>query len=88
MSVYLVKGKGWRYDFTHKGTRYTAAWFRTKREAQKAENQRKEEISNPEPKSQNKILTDMDFLELLNLRLDHVKAYCSKSHYEDNVYMA
>ena len=28
MSVYSVKGKGWRYDFTLKGIRYTEAWFK------------------------------------------------------------
>ena len=33
MSVYSVKGKGWRYDFTRKGARYTEAWFKTKKEA-------------------------------------------------------
>ena len=37
MSVYLIKGKGCRYDFTLKGVRYTQVWFNTKREANQAE---------------------------------------------------
>ena len=37
MSVYFVKGKGWRYDFTLNGTRQTEAWFTTKKEAKQAE---------------------------------------------------
>ena len=36
MSVYSVKGKGWRYDFTQKGKRCTKAWFKTKTEAKQA----------------------------------------------------
>ena len=43
MSVYFIKGKGWRYDFTLNGKRCTAAWFQTKREALAAEAKRKEE---------------------------------------------
>ena len=91
MSVYFVKGKGWRYDFTLKGTRHTEAWFNTKKEARKAEAQRREEILNPKPVTPPDPLplpTDMDFLELVNKRLDHVKAYNSERHYTDHVYMA
>jgi hypothetical protein len=44
MSEYLVKGKGWRYDFTMKGTRYTNAWFQTKKDALQAEAKRKEAL--------------------------------------------
>jgi hypothetical protein len=36
MSIYSVKGKGWRYDFTLEGTRHTKGWFKRKRDAQKA----------------------------------------------------
>ncbi len=86
MSVYLKKAKGWRYDFTHKGLRYTMAWFRTKKEALRAEALKKEEIKNPQPTQETK--TDMGFLELVNIRLDHVKAYNSASHYRDYCYMA
>ena len=50
MSVYFVKGKGWRYDFTLKGTRYTEAWFETKRAAKQAEAEKRKEIKNPTPK--------------------------------------
>jgi len=86
MSVYLVKGKGWRYDFTLKGTRHTEAWFKTKTKARQAERKRKEELKNPKPISETP--TDMGFLELVNLRLDHLKAYNSKSHYEEHIYKA
>ena len=44
MSVYLVKGKGWRYDFTMKGVRHTESWFRTKREALTAEAEKRKEV--------------------------------------------
>ena len=41
MSVYSKKGKGWRYDFTLKGERYTQAWFPTKTKAKQAESRNK-----------------------------------------------
>ncbi len=86
MSVYSVQGKGWRFDFTRKGIRYTEAWFKTKKEATKAEAKQREELEHPvlivqEP-------TDMNFLELVNMRLDHVKAYNSERHYGEYRYMA
>ena len=84
MSVYFVKKKGWRVNFTHKGIRYTKAWFKTKKEAIKAEAAKREEILNPPELTQ----TDMDFLALINLRLDHVKAYNSERHYQEYTYMA
>jgi len=86
MSVYLVEGKGWRYDFTQKGTRQTEAWFKTKQEAKRAEANRKEELVNPKPLPQTPI--DMDFLELVNEKLDHVQAYNSEYHYRDFYYNA
>lgn len=86
MSVYLIKGKGWRYDFTLKGIRYTSTWFETKKEALKAEAERKEEITNPKPKMIPQ--TDMGFLEVVNKKLDHVKAYNTKGHYRDFYYNA
>ena len=86
MSVYLVTGKGWRYDFTQKGVRHTEAWFKTKKEALRAEAQKREEVLNPPVVAE--ATTDTGFLELVNLRLDHVKAYNSASHYRDYRYMA
>ena len=86
MSEYFKKGKGWRYDFTLKGARYTGAWFKTRNEAKQAEAKRKEEIRNPRPKEETP--TDMGFLELVNRRLDHVKAYNSRRHYTDHIYLA
>ncbi len=86
MSIYSVKGKGWRFDFVHKGTRHTEAWFKTKKEAMKAQQQRKEAILNPP--SYPEMPTDMGFLDILNLKLDHVRAYNSDSHYTSYVYMA
>ena len=79
MSIYLVKGKGWRYDFTLNGIRHTNAWFKTKTEAKEAEAKRKEELKKPPQPIQ----TDMAFLELVNRRLDYVIAYHSKNHYQD-----
>lgn len=82
MSVYLEKGRGWKYDFVLNGQRQQKGYFKTKREAQRAEAERKEEIRNPPPPEEtNTTPTDMAFLELVNLRLDHVKAYNSDHHY-------
>jgi hypothetical protein len=86
MSVYLRKGKGWRYDFTLKGIRHTAAWFKTKTEAKKAEAEKRKELE--KPKEEGQTPTDMVFLDLVNSRLDHVKAYNSERHYRDYLYMA
>ena len=86
MSIYSVKKKGWRYDFTHQGNRYTEAWFKTKTEAKQAEAKKREEVKNPKPTT--KIPTDMGFLELVNLRLDYVKAYNGDRHYSDHIYLA
>ena len=86
MSVYFLKGKGWRYDFTLNGIRHTNAWFETKTKAKKAEAKRKEEILSPKLDKEMPIV--MGFLDLVNRRLDHVKAYNSASHYRDHVYMA
>ncbi|HUT70664.1 MAG TPA: site-specific integrase [Desulfatiglandales bacterium] len=91
MSVYFIKGKGWRYDFTLKAIRHTEAWFKTKTEAKQAEAKRREEIANPklepQPETQ-KTPTDMAFLELVNRRLDYVKAYDSNDYYCSYSYMA
>jgi integrase len=84
MSVYLVKGKGWRYDFTLQEIRYTEAWFKTKTEAKQAEARKKEEKKNPQPEPETP--TDMDFLTLVNKRLDHVKHYDSEGHFKDVLY--
>jgi integrase len=91
MSVYSVKSKGWRYDFTQKGTRYTEAWFKTKKEAKEAEARKREELKNPQAMETEKpetTLTDMAFLKLVNKRLDYVKAYHSERHFQDYLYYA
>jgi integrase len=91
MSVYFVKGKGkgWRYDFTLKGIRHTETWFKTKAKAKEAEAKQREKLKNPKmPTPAEQIPIDMDFLELVNKRLDHVKAYNSERHYTDHIYMA
>jgi len=86
MSVYFVKGKGWRYDFTLKGQRFTGTWFKAKREAREAEALQRKEAKNPKAKMETP--TDMVFLDLVNMRLDHVRAYNSERHYRDYLYMA
>ena len=93
MSVYSVKGKGWRCDFILDGARYSSSWFNTKAEARNAEARRREEIKNPTPEPEPAPVmvttsTAMGFLELVNRRLDHVKAYNSERHYTDHFYMA
>lgn len=77
MSVYSDKDKGWRYDFILNGQRYSGAGYKTKRDARLAEAQRREEIE----KKRELIGIDMVFFDLVSIRLDHVKAYNSDSHY-------
>jgi len=86
MSVYLIKGKGWRYDFTLEKQRYTQAWYKTKTEARQAEAEKRKEAV--ELRKGGQIPTDMGFLELVNRRLDHLEAYNSRKHYEDYRYLA
>ena len=89
MSCYFAKRKGWRYELPLNGTRYTGAWFATKKEAQDAEAKRKEELTRPAVQlTAPEMPTNMDFLVLVNRRLDHVKVYSSERHYTDHFYMA
>ena len=89
MSVYFTKGKGWRYDFTLKGDRYTKSGYKTKTEARQAEANRREAILNPQEQIEDPTIpTDMAFLDLVNHRLDYVKAYNSERHYTDHIYLA
>jgi integrase len=89
MSCYFVKGKGWRADFIHKGIRHTLTWFKTKIDAKKAMTKAREEANNPtRPSSTEATPIDMPFLELVNRRLDYVKAYNSERHYTDHLYLA
>ncbi len=82
MSVYFVKSKkGWRYDFTMKRKRYTNAFYPTKREARKAEQGKRQELTLVTS-------TDMAFSALVNKRLDEVKQRLSYEHYMDSVYHA
>lgn len=86
MSIYSVKGKGWRYDFKLRGKRYTNAWYKTKREARQAASQKREELK--KPLAQTKIQTDIEFLELVNRWLDRIKVRRSDGYYEHCVYKA
>ncbi len=65
MSTYSKKGKGWRYDFTLNGVRYTQAWYKTKREAKQAETDKRKEVLEPPMAAP----TDMGFLELVDSKL-------------------
>ena len=86
MSQYFKKGKGWRYDFILKGMRHTDTWFKTKREAKKAEAEKRKEVLNPPVVV--KTPTDMEFLELVNRRLDYVQEYNSVLYYTNHIYAA
>lgn len=44
MSTYLVKGKGWRYDFQKNKVRYSDQWFKTKEQAKIAESDKRKEL--------------------------------------------
>ena len=90
MSVYSVKGKGWRYDFTHKGTRYTEAWFKTKKEAKEAEAKKREELKNPPTVATSEVEktpTDMAFSALANEYLDYAKRKFAEKTYKYKAYV-
>ncbi len=86
MSVYSIKSKGWRYDFTLKGERYTQAWYKTKTKAKQAEAEKRKEVMEPQKGTQTP--TDMGFLELVNRKLDDVETRNSYRYYCDFRYMA
>jgi integrase len=86
MSCYLEKGRGWKYDFQHKGRRYQKGYYKTKTEAREAEAEKRKELKNPVPVP--KTPTDMAFFNLVNKRLDHLQAYNSESHYRETLYLA
>ena len=86
MSVFLTKSGKWRFNFIHDGRRYSKSGHKTKKEARKAEAKLREALE--KPTAAKEILTDMAFLELVNLRLDHVKVYNSERHYNEYMYMA
>ena len=76
------KGKGWRYDFTHQGTRHTGGLVQEQRKMPERQRQKGGNRSNPKEESTAETPIDMTFLDMVNLRLDHVKAYNSESHYQ------
>jgi len=92
MSVYFVKGKGWRFDFTQMATRYSGAWFKTKAEGKRAEAKKREEVEELSQRElqgdQLQTPADTGFLNLVNQRLDHVKTRNSQRHYEEYRYVA
>jgi site-specific recombinase XerD len=57
-----------------------------KTEAKQAEAEKRKELKNPKPVREE--MTDITFLDLVNLRLDHVKTYNSANHYRDVLYHA
>lgn len=69
-----------------KGIRYTGTWRKLKTEARDAEGKRKEEIKNPKQKVMTP--TDINFLMLVNKRLDYIETHNSKNHYSDYRYNA
>ncbi len=85
MSVYSIKGKGWRCDFTLKGERYTQAWFKTKTEARQAEAQKRKELQTTHGSTaqSTETQTDMGFEALVNLKLDNISDHNSQHYYLD-----
>lgn len=86
MSIYLEKGRGWKYNFIQNGRRFQKGYYRTKKEAKEAEAKKREKLKNPATETQTP--TDMVFFDLVNRRLDHLEAYNSVKHYRDTRYMA
>ena len=86
MSVYFVKDKRWRYDFTLNGTRYTRRLVQNQNRGQTSRKPKKG--GDTETETSEETPTDMVFLELVNRRLDHVKAYNAERHYQEYLYLA
>jgi len=86
MSIYEVKGSGWRYDFTYQKKRYTSTFLRTKREAMQAEAKRKEELKNPKPIMNDS--KDMEFYKLVAKRLFFLENFRSARHFKENCYLS
>lgn len=89
MSTYFDKRKKfWRYEFQYKKNRYTKSGFKTKKAAAESEAERRKELKrtkeNPIQDLQI-VKTDMAFLDLINKRLDYIKAYESEKYYEDTL---
>ena len=83
MSTYFKKGKGWRYDFTLHGQRYTKSWFKTKAEAIQVEARKRKELKNPPTTTP----TDMAHSALANEYLDHAKRKFAEKTYKYKVYV-
>ncbi len=61
------------------------AGFKTKRQAKEAEAEKRQELKKPQPEIQTP--TDITFLDLVNIRLDYLKAYKVATYYQDHIYM-
>jgi integrase len=89
MAIFFVKGKGWRYTFHVNKVQYSRAYFKTKSEAKRTQLAHKEMVLNPPPPvPAQEEKTPITFGELVDKRLDYVKAHNTKIYYCDYVYMA
>lgn len=83
MGLHKVKGKGWRYDFTVNGQRFTKAWFPTKAAAIAAREEHRKQIARKikEP-------TGTTFSALANDYLDYaIRKFSPKTYkYKASVY--
>jgi len=87
MSAYFIKGKGWRVDFVLNKTRHTSQWYKTKTLAKQAETDKRKELKQ-EQANTGQTPPDMDFLQLVSRRLDHLEVYSTEKHYIDYRYLA
>lgn len=88
MSVFKVKDLGYRFEFQMNNKRYASKYFDKKKDAIEAEAKLKQEVRSA-ARNTNTTMTDITFYELLQLRLDHLKAKGPerKKYYNDNRYM-
>lgn len=88
MSVFKVKDLGYRFEFQMNKQRYTSKYFEKKKNAIEAEAKLKEEVKSV-ARNANTTMTDITFYELLQLRLDYLKAKGADrgKYYNDNRYM-
>lgn len=88
MTIYKIKGKGYRFEFQVNKKEYSSKFFEKKKDAIEAETKLKKEVKKA-AKNTNTTTTDITFYELLQLRLDYLKAKGPEreKYYNDNRYM-
>ena len=88
MSVYSVKGKGWRYDFTHDRDQAHRSLVQNQTpRPRQAEARKREELKNPPTVETAETPTDMALSALANEYLDHAQRKFAEKTYKYKAYV-